>query len=233
MFWWETEFKNLRYLDSITAYFFWMLNVTWQLFRRIETLLSGSMFSLALEFTSVMIASECSDMGALKFPDVDAPQFTSSWTLRLWASGFNIESLEPCRFKLTELLICAPIFFLLLMESSTYPIATLSDFHPPWRFKVRMSAPESANIVADVRRNECPVYRCESSRPKYSAISFGIAPNVLIPITCCVHLPSRKYKKNYRCVLFLVAVLHISWKSRRIHRQSWIFVEHHSWCEGC
>ena len=42
-------------------------------------------------------------------------------------------------------------------DSLTYSSAMLSLLHLPCRFKVRVFAPSSARIVAEVTLNECPV----------------------------------------------------------------------------
>lgn len=77
-----------------------------------------------------------------------------------------------------------------------YPCATLLDFQPPWRLSVRISAPTSASIVAEVRRKVWLVYFSGSRRFKSCGTSFGIAPKDLLPITWCVHLPLRVPKKK-------------------------------------
>lgn len=78
---------------------------------------------------------------------IDFLRFSTSW-LRCWRNALIYINSATDLFA---------NFFLLDNDSSTYSMATLSDFHPPWRFKVSKSAPESANIVADVRRKQCPV----------------------------------------------------------------------------
>ena len=78
-----------------------------------------------------------------------------------------------------ELWTISAIFFLSDIESSMYPSATLEDFHPPCRFNDKRSMPFSAKIVAEVRRNECPVYWSGFFNPRNFAIVFGVLLIVL------------------------------------------------------
>lgn len=64
---------------------------------------------------------------------------------------------------------------LLWTDSSMYPSATVEDFHPPWRFKAKMSPPASTSRVAEVLRKQCSVYNCGLERFKNIAISLHIS----------------------------------------------------------
>lgn len=86
----------------------------------------------------------------------------------------------------TPFFFCCNSFFVSL-EVSMNPSATVLDFQPPWRFTVKRSAPVSASNEADERRKQCPVYSPAFGNFKYSAISFGIFPNVLIPTGSLLH----------------------------------------------
>lgn len=95
--------------------------------------------------------------------------------------GFSNKLLPTIWFCFRSPKIFAAIFFLFSTELSTYPSATVVDFHPPWRFRVEMSAPESANKDADDLRRQCPVYRCGLSSFRYEAIFFDNEANVFLP----------------------------------------------------
>ena len=99
------------------------------------------------------------------------------------------EDSEEVEAEVTVAEIIFPTLSLLLLVSSIYDSATALDFHPPWRFTVKKSAPPSANTVADVRRKEWPVYSSGFGSLKNFAMVFGIAPNVLMPITWLTHRP--------------------------------------------
>lgn len=84
-------------------------------------------------------------------------------------------------------LIFVEVSVLLRMELSTYPSATADERHPPCLFRAIRSPPASTRMVADERRKQWPVYCFASGNPRYSAISRGTLPILLIPTHCLVH----------------------------------------------
>ena len=71
----------------------------------------------------------------------------------------------------------ALVFILFETESSQYPWALESDFHPPRFFNINIEAPDWASNVAAARRNSWPVYVFAFSSPRSDAIPRGIFIN--------------------------------------------------------
>lgn len=87
-------------------------------------------------------------------------------------------------------------------DESTYPSATVLDFHPPRRLSCRTSAPLFASKVAAVLRNECPVNLSGCGSFKNVAIFFGNCEMELCPKGWLVAFPKRHWTKNLSFSMF-------------------------------
>lgn len=76
--------------------------------------------------------------------------------------------------------------FFCWMKPSTYPSVSAEDFHPPWRYNLVISTPESAN---NERPKQYPVYDFGSGSIKNVAMFYCDTPSAysywLFSCMCC------------------------------------------------